>query len=334
MFNKKLFIILLVLCCVLFAALFLNNDKNRYETDYSDTFFLPDLKNQLTDVAKIQIESVAESVVLENKNNSWVVSSKHDYPADTNLIRQLIYGIADLKIIEAKTNDETLLAKIGLTLDSEESVRIWLTDKGGQTISDLLFGKSQVPISNQGQDWFARHFKENQSWQLNGEFELNKNAYQWLNKTVLALKTDEIQEVVLHANSDDSLLISNVEGTQSFELQGITDSEKVEAFKLDEIIESASAIQLDDVRVKSTQASNTEKESIQIKTKSGLSVDIRIVDTDQGWISLKATSKSDDKTVQDQSQALNHNWSSWEFQIPGYKLDSLLQTKPDLLIGE
>ena len=329
--NKKLLLILLGLCGLLFAVLLLNEDKNHYVTDDADQIFLPELKQRLTEVAKIQIDSLGESVVLESQNNSWVVASKQNYPADTNSIRQLIYGMADLTIVEVKTADESLLSKIGLTQDSDDSVRVRIMDVDGNTISDILFGKSQPALSSQGQDWFVRQFDDAQSWLLNGQLLLNRNAYQWLSKAILSMDTDDIQEVVLNTNHIDSLVIRKTDESQAFELVGEKDSEEIEAYKLDEIVEAASSIQLDDVRLKSADQNNSSEATIQLKTKNGLNVEITVTDTEQGWINLIAQTEMTDQGVTEQSQALNKNWSEWEFQIPKYKLDTLLQKKQDLI---
>lgn len=332
MTNKKILYILLGVCCLLFVLLFVNDDKNRYANDQTNEILLPQLKQQLTDVAKIQIDSVDEPVVLENQNDSWIVASKQGYPADTNSIRQLIYGIADLKIVEVKTADKSLLSKIGLTQDSDDAVRVRLLDKGGKTIGDILFGKSQPSFSGQGQDWFVRKFDGPQSWLVTGELSLNTSAYQWLGKSVLSMNSNDVREVVLNANSEDSLVVFKSDETQSFELQGKKDGEELDAYKLDEIVDAASSIQLDDVRLKTADQANSGMAEIQLKTKNGLDIVITVTDSENGWISLLAESGMDHQPVAEQITNLNKQWSAWEFQIPGYKLDTLLQKKQDLIV--
>ena len=332
MFSKKSLIILLALSCVLFATLFFNRDENAYEVGYTSGLFMPGLKDKLGDVAKIQIESVGESVEIVNLGGQWIVGSKQNYPADANAIRQLIYGMAELDIVETKTDDESLLSKIGLTQDSEDSVRITLTDAGDETISDILFGISQAVLSGQGQAWFVRHFEDNQSWLVNGKLPLNRSAYQWLNKTVLTLQPDEIVQVILNAGDKDSVVIEKSDESQLFELQGLTEAEDVVDYKIDDIVTSASAIQLDDVRQNSTESKEAnDPATVQLKTNSGLLVDIRIIDPEEGWVQLTADTETDDQGVSEQSQTLNNKWSAWEFKIPNYKLESLMQNRQDLI---
>lgn len=330
--NKHLLIILLAICCVLFAALLINRDENRYQTDHTSELFLPKLKAQLPRVAKIQLDSLTETIEIENQNGSWVVVSKLNYPADTNSIRRLIYAMAELRIIEIKTDDPSLLSKIGLDRDSQDSLLIRLDDDNNEIIAEVLFGVSRAPVSGQGQAWFARHPDNNQSWLVSGDLQLDRTVYPWLNKSVLLLETDEIQQVILNPASQESLVIVKSDETGLFELQGLSEDEEVANYKLDIIVESAAGIQLDDVRKSSSAAAvNQQQTTVQLKTSSGIIVDIRIIDPEHGWISLEAGSDTDDKTVIAQTQELNEKWAGWEYRIPGYKLESLLQDKQALL---
>ena len=331
MANKKILIILLCICGVLLTVLLFNDDKNRSKAEIADEILLPELKMRLAEITTIKIDPAGEPVVLEHKNKNWTVASKQNYPADTNSIRELIYGIADLKIVELKTADESLLGKIGLDLDSDDAVRVTMADSSGNTISDILFGKSTPALSGQGQTWFVRHFDDAQSWLVNGQLSVNANAYQWLSKTILSLDTSEVVEVILNANPDERLVILKSQESQAFELQGKKDSEEIETYKLDEIIETASSIQLDDVRLKQAGQTGLDEATIKLKTKNGLSVVITVSDTEQGWIHLLAQSDMDDQVVTEQSEMLNKKWSDWEFQVPNYKLDILLQKKQDLI---
>ncbi len=333
MANKKLLFILLLLCCVLLAVLIFSNDKSsRYSTEHTDQLLLPELRQRLNDIAAIQIDTVGESVVLEVENENWTVASKQNYPADTSSIRQLIYGMADLKIAEVKTADESLLSKIGLTLDSEEAVRIKLMDDSGIAISDIVFGKSRTALSGQGQEWFARQYDDAQSWLVNGQIELYRNAYQWLSKTVLSVNYDDVREVVLNREQEDRLVILKSAESDSFELQGMQDDEEIESYKLEDIVETASSIQLDDVRLNPGREASSGDAIIELRTKDGLAVVITVRDREQGWISLQAKAESDNENAIEQSQSLNQRWSNWEFQMPGYKLNTLLQKKQDLIL--
>ena len=327
MFRKKSLIILLGLCSVLIAVLLFNGDESHFDAGVSDLKFLPELKQQLADIEKIEIDST-DSVVLELKNEAWNVASKHHYPADSNSIRQLIYGMADLKRLEKKTADESLLDKIDLAQDSDAAVRVKLITAGNKIIHDVLFGKSKPALSGEGQQWFVRHYDDSQSWLVSGPLLLNGKTYHWLDKTLLSLDTIEIDEIVLHAGQDDRLVLKRAQDSQAFELQGKLSSETIQDYKIDEIIESIDSLALEDVRPKTPGETDRSQSTIALTTTTALQLFITVIDAQQGWISLQAESVDDDPAA---AQLLNDKWSNWEFQIPTYKMDVFLQTRDDLI---
>lgn len=331
MAGKKIIFILAGICCLLLALLLIDGNPDRRGGDNQEENYLPELKHRLAEITAIQIKSNQDSVVLEMQNNAWHVASRDNYPAQTNLIRQLIYGIAELTIVEIKTADESLLDKIDLAERSGDAVRVKLMDASGNTISDILFGKSQAALSGQGKDWFVRQFDDSQSWLVNGVIPLYASANQWLDKTVLSLDRDEIREVVLIPDPDDRLVIRRDDESMAFELQDIQPGDEVETYELDEIVDAARTVVIDDVRVKAADRTSSDETAVVLKTNGGLSVEITVADSEQGWISLIAKVEVDDQAVVDQAQAFNDQWSPWEYKIAKYKLDTLLQDKNDLI---
>ncbi len=332
MISKKVILILFAFCCLLFAVLFYTKDPVNTQTTNEQELFIPGLEKSLADVNSILIDSSEESIVINKVEEHWEVASKDDYPANVVAIRQLLYGIAELEILEVKTSNELLLGEIGLANDDEDSVRIRFNDEENNSIADVLFGKSQPSLSGDGKNWFVRQFKSPQSWLVKGYLNLYKSTDQWLNKTILALNPDQLQQIELHPETDEVVQI--IKQQNNYTLANLIEGETADSFKLEQIADSISNLQLDNVRVRADTVLSGDVEAINVQTADGLIILILLTDVEEGWIVLQAIAASADDKVNEKAETYNQLWTDWEYQIPKYKVEQLLNKKQDLLQAE
>ena len=329
MLSKKAILILFAFCCLLFAALFYTKDPLSTQTAHEQEVFIPGLKKRLPEVDNIFIDSSEGSITLSKTEEQWKVASKDNYPANVAAIRQLLYGVAELEILEVKTSNELLLGEVGLANDDEDSVRIRFNDGDNNSIADVLFGKSQASLSGDGKDWFIRQFKSPQSWLVKGYLNLYKSTYQWLNKTILSLNPDELQQIDLHPETAGAVQIVRQEN--GYNLANLGDGETAESYKLEQIVDSISNLQFDDVRVRDDTVLSGDVQAINVQITEGLMILILITDVEQGWIVLQAIAASADEKVNEKAETYNLLWADWEYQIPKIKVEQLLNEKQDLL---
>ena len=68
---------------------------------------VPGLKDHLNDVSEVRITTAGDDtiVTLVKGESQWRVEQKSGYAADTGKIRQLLLGLADARLREAKTTN-------------------------------------------------------------------------------------------------------------------------------------------------------------------------------------------------------------------------------------
>lgn len=334
MLSKKVVLILLALCCLLFAALFYTKDPLNITNLDAQEVFIPGLSERLSDVKNIQIDSQEGKVELVNIDEKWLVKSKDNYPATVSAVRQLLYGVAELEILEVKTSNELLLGEIGLAKGDDDSIRVIFNESDGDPIADILFGKSSPGLSQDGNNWFVRQYKSPQAWLVNGDVNLHKTDHQWLNKNILLLEAENLKQVELNPETPDSVRVIKSEHANSFSIDNLGENEKVESFEIEQLVDSVSNLRFDNVRPRTDAAFSADIQAINVETTDGLIILILVTDAQEGWIVLQAIAISPDEDVNQKAETYNQLWTDWEYQLPKFKIEQLLNKKQDLLSSE
>ena len=334
MLSKKVILILLALCCLLFAALFYTKDPLNITTSDELEVFIPGLGQRLSEVKNIQIYSQEGNVELVNIDEQWLVKSKDNYPANVSAVRQLLYGVADLEILEVKTSNELLLGEIGLAKNDEDSVRVIFKENEDNPIADILFGISQPALSQDGINWFVRQFKSPQSWLVNGDVNLYKTSDKWLNNNILILETENLKQIELNPETPYSVSVVKTEKAENFTIADLDANEKADSFKIEQLVDSVSNLRFDNVRSRSDVAFGADIQAVNVETTDGLIVLILVTDIQEGWIVLQAIAVSPDEEVNEKAEIYNQLWADWEYQIPKFKIEQLLNKKQDFISGE
>jgi hypothetical protein len=144
--NRKQFLILVLALAILGgvgAALFWQ-DIEAYRASGSKigAKLLPGLK--VADVAQIELRDAKTHTTLVRKEKHWVVQEREGYPADFKAISDLIIKLADLKVVQADTVGESLLARVELVQPGKgegAGTLVDIKDAGGKSLAAIVLGK-------------------------------------------------------------------------------------------------------------------------------------------------------------------------------------------------
>ena len=103
----------------------------------------PELLTRINDVTEVKGTSVEGSYTLQLRDGRWVVKEKDAYPADTDKVRQLLFGLGQLRRVEPKTSNPELYDQIGVQdVDAKGAVslQIKLSDAKGKTLAEIIVG--------------------------------------------------------------------------------------------------------------------------------------------------------------------------------------------------
>lgn len=141
--NKKLVILAVIAgIMVLWAVLQtqLSGPGAQVASSPSGTYLIQGL--QPDKIASLVIGSEDNPVKLNRREDTFVVSNKDNYPADTSRINKLIINCLDIQILESITSDPANFDELEVTEEKSSDVLKFMNQQG-KVITGLIFGKEQ-----------------------------------------------------------------------------------------------------------------------------------------------------------------------------------------------
>ncbi len=176
-----------------------------------DTPFLPDLAGRVADVARITVRTADTSMTARRTEEGWVLEEKGDYPVELDKVRELVLGLAQMRLVEPKTRDPERLARLELEpVDSEgaKSREIILADAAGTILAEVVVGKRKFSLYGPGKSGsYVRRADEDQAWLADRALDVPEEPLDWFDRTILSLPRDEVAEVVLRPGTAEEVRI-------------------------------------------------------------------------------------------------------------------------------
>jgi hypothetical protein len=164
------------------------------------TALAPGLREGLNDITRVRLTGAASApiVTLEKGESGWKVTEKSGYPADIVKVREFLLKLADATLIEQKTADPELHAKLGVEdIAKADAKGALLEIEGLKEPVKLIIGN----YNGQGGDsTFVRRAEDNQSWLAKGNFTVDKTSANWLRRDLVDVATNRIEEVAITAD--------------------------------------------------------------------------------------------------------------------------------------
>ena len=132
--NKKLIVLAIVTLAVILAAGIASRLRAPQSTINTQVLF-PELAGRINDIAAITIKGNKGTIVLQQQGERWVLASADNYPALFNRIKQNVVGMAELRIVDEKTDNPEFYDRLGVEgpeVEGTKSMLITLQDKIGR----------------------------------------------------------------------------------------------------------------------------------------------------------------------------------------------------------
>jgi len=283
---------------------------------------LPGFTDRINAVTEVHIfKGDGTHATLTRTPTGWVVGER-GYPADSSAIRKLLLDLSNLSVVEQKTSDPARYAQLGV-----EDV------KGAQatgTEVDVEPGSVKLIVGKAGADGgYVRLAGQAGSLLATPQLSPDADPRRWLDKTLLDLSSDAVQEVDLSPESSPAYRISRPDAKQAdFTVAGLPHGRELLSPGIaDPIAAALTDLQLDDVR---RNAVTTGAEHVTFKTFDGLTVQVTgSRDGDRRYLIVAAT--ADKPAAKAQSDAINTRTQGWDFEVPAYKYDAIFKKLDDLL---
>ncbi len=289
---------------------------------------IPALAAELGEVASVRVWRDGVNLMLVRDGDSWLVADKGDYPANAAKISQIVRGMADLTLVEPKTQKLELYSRLELEDPGNgKSALITIRDKSGAKLAELIVGKRRSDRLGGGNDGvYLRNPGEAQTWLARGSLDPSGDPASWLDRQIIDISQKKIANVALTQADGSKLVISRAAPDARFAVEDAPPDTK---FKSENTIGGPAGaletLDLDDVKpAAELLVPDKDVATAAFTTFDGLRVEVRLVERDKiNWIAISATgsgsAEADAKKIEDKV-------ARWTYAIPAYKAD-LLKTK-------
>ncbi|WP_416899599.1 MAG: DUF4340 domain-containing protein [Minwuia sp.] len=216
--KSRNWIVLLIVTAIFAAgAVWSVIDRNRQlaEREYGEPLF-PGLEGASANrVAELSVDTGHAAWTLKKEEGGrWVLAERNGYPADIDRVKEAVVALTNARIVAPRTSDPAKFARLDLEppkVDLEKegdvtSVRVTAKDADGDAMADLLIGRVKaLPTSREAGQAYVRRWDEDQSWLVEGRFDIRKNPTAWLDKDLIKVKREEVRAISV-ARADGGVL--------------------------------------------------------------------------------------------------------------------------------
>ena len=295
---------------------------------------LPGLADKLVTLDFLRLRRGNVTVNLKQHDGSWTVVEKGGYPADQERVRKLLLQLAELELVEPKTDRPELLARLDLDDPANgRSTLIAAGDRSGAFVGQIVIGRRRPSDIEGGEEGvYVRKPDSDQAWLARGSFTLGGDALSWLDRRIIDIPAARVASVVLTAPDGNAAVVARSSADQPFAIDGLAPDARP---KPDEALAAPAgaleALDLDDVKPASEQPiSGDGATTAAFTTFDGLVVGLRLTPPEQGdWLAIDLTG---DGKSEAQAKALSARLAPWRFAIPAERAKLLRTTLSDLLL--
>lgn len=299
--------------------------------------FLPDLEKNISNIGTIVISGAEQPLKVRLENGQWIIADKYSYSVSAEKIRDLVQSSANITIIEKKTSNPDDFDKLGLDQGKEDnSLHIILLSADEKNIyADYVRGvkRKGVSVNYEGQEFYARLYKENQAYLVGGDIDFELSVNNLLGGETFAIGADKIKSVAFsYPTGHGNFAISRTENAD-FQLTKADGQSIKSSAKANFIAEGLEYINLVDVLPLQEFPVNSPEFSVRYVTFSGLVLDVNIYKYNENmWLSFAASGDAANQQSSEDAARINTLAANWVYRldfknIPGfsYRLEDLLK---------
>lgn len=311
-----------------------------------DRLLLPDLRSTLNDATGLEVVRGGEepAVKIIREDDRWVVPDRGAYPADFGKLQSLMLALADAEIVEEKTANPELYARLGVDdpeEGSEDGVKLVVT--GPDASHSVIIGKRA-----QGDYRYARVPGQERSYLINQNPDIPASISDWLAADIIDVPSDRVRRATITHVDGEKIVVEKSDREQdNFDVLGVPEGRELSYAAVGNGIAGAlGGLELDDVRPKA----NAERiASAVFETWDGLKVTAEIgSDGDNSWVTFAAevapaeeepageeSAPVDEVIAEDdpasEAREINDRLARWQYRLPDYKNNLLTRRWESLL---
>jgi hypothetical protein len=292
-----------------------------------------DLLPRANDVQTITVASAAGTLTIARKDAGWVLTETGGYPVAADKVRKLVAGLADLRLLEAKTDQPERLARLeveDVAAKDSKSKQVTLAGGDGKPLAALILGKPNATVDLNGLSGvYVRKPGEPQAWLAEGAVEVPIKTTEWVDRTVVDLAAEKVQRLHFAPVAAGEVTVAKADkAAAEFNLEPLPEGRSADPEAVQRLTQAFAAVTLDDVRADKDTDKAVKAGTAEAATFDGLTLKAELLALDGGtWLRLTA-SAAEGSTAAAEAKAINDRVAGWLYKLPQYKA-GLLQPKID-----
>jgi uncharacterized protein DUF4340 len=293
----------------------------------------PALAARLGDVASVMVVRNGSDLTFVRDGDSWLVVERVNYPANAARISQIVRAMADLTLVEPKTQKADFYPRLEVEDPGKgKSTLVSVKDKSGGKIAELTIGKRRYDRLGAGNDGvYLRKPGDAQAWLGRGSLDPSGEPSSWLDRRILDISEKQIAKVTLIQADGTKLVIGRATPDAKFAVEDApTDAKFKSETTTSGPAMALETLDLDDVKpAAELPVPDKDVTTSSFVTFDGLTVDVRLLERDKAnWVAISAKGSG---AAEPEAKKIDAKVSRWTYAIPSYKA-TLLKTKlADLL---
>jgi hypothetical protein len=233
------------------TALTSSRKTERAATTKPGQTLLPGL--ELNAIEQVQITTEGKIATLAKQEGTWVVTSKHSFPANFNKLREQLLKLSDLKVGQIMKVDDAQKAELKIT--GPAAGRVELLDKAGTPLATLILGETRERPAPQGSPYGAypdgRFVSADNGKSVilvaDSMSDLSSDSLGWVDTELLNLPGVEIVSIHATPAAGGAFLLSRADGEGELELADLGDDESIDDSKLYGLQNALNYLRFDDL---------------------------------------------------------------------------------------
>lgn len=289
---------------------------------------LPDLLKTTSHITKLIIQDHDQTMTLVRGKEYWEIVEKNNFPVLHDKVEELLYSLADMRIVEPKTTNKNLYAQLDVNdvgENNSKAVLVTLQNQQQQDVTKLIIGKRQgLKVGEEYTErLFVRKAGDAQTWLVQGLVPLTNDFKDLVEQPLLGLvDSNQIKRVVITKPDAEPIVIAKTTPEQEdFALQTavtkpsmVLDLDAVNTLPF-EIVET----EYDDASLQSQHNIDWSKGvQAQIQTFVGVNVNMDVVQQN-GKVYAKVLASTADQSsdeIKNDVKKFNAMHAQWCYELP------------------
>jgi hypothetical protein len=293
---------------------------------------LPELAARFGDLAWIGLTRGSAKIDFAAINDRWAVVEKGNYPAAQGKVRQLLLGLADITLVEPKTERPELFARLDLDDPANgKATDIKLNDRIGQTVAELIVGKRRADRLGAGNDAvYIRKPEGGRAWLARGSLDVSGDIVDWLDRRIIDIPAARVASVKLTGGDAAPLTLTRSQPAERFAVEDAPAEMKFKPAALAEPAGALAALDLADVKPAADQpVPDSGVATASFTTFDGLTVDVSLfAKDDKEWVTITALGND---AVEADANRINAKVAGWSYAVTQDRAKLLRTRLADLI---